>query len=458
MSAYVPHNYPLDKLEPGLNENAFYDPTNFTYPSGSYVCEVEVDPETGRTRVDRFTAVDDFGNIVNPMIVEGQVHGGLAQGLGQAMLEACVYDPESGQLLTGSYMDYTMPRADDLPSFTVDHTVTPCTHNPLGVKGCGEAGAIGSPPAFINALTDALGVRDIAMPATPERVWRVVNKVRLNRGGPTCTPSTTNVPSIVAATLAALQGDAHYLAGGQSLVQAMKLRLSTPARLVDLGGLADLKGIRVDAQRRHDRRDDDARRRGGLGRGAQGDPGAGRTGRRHRRPDGAQHGHDRRLDRQRRPRRLLSRRRCWALGATVRTNQRTIAADGFFTGLFETALEPGELITAVQFPDAEEGGLRQVQAAGLALRTGRRVRRARAPAACAWPSPAPKASVFREPALEAALTPKLHARGRQSGQGRRRRHQRRPAWLAGLPRRDDQRAWRRASLRLARSQPAALIR
>ena len=177
LTAYVPHNYPLDKLEPGLNENAFYDPTNFTYPSGTYVCEVEVDPETGKTRVERFTAVDDFGNIVNPMIVSGQVHGGIAQGLGQAMLEACVYDEESGQLLTGSYQDYAMPRADDLPNFTVDHTVTPCTHNPLGVKGCGEAGAIGSPPAFINALTDALGVRDIAMPATAERVWRAANGV-----------------------------------------------------------------------------------------------------------------------------------------------------------------------------------------------------------------------------------------------------------------------------------------
>jgi len=176
LTAYVPHNYPLDKLEPGLNENAFYDPTNFTYPAGSYVCEVEVDPETGRVRVDRFTAVDDFGNIVNPMIVQGQVHGGIAQGLGQAMLEGCRYDLESGQLLTGSYMDYCMPRADDLPNYQVDHTVTPCTHNPLGVKGCGEAGAIGSPPAYINALTDALGVRDIAMPATPERVWRAVNR------------------------------------------------------------------------------------------------------------------------------------------------------------------------------------------------------------------------------------------------------------------------------------------
>jgi aerobic carbon-monoxide dehydrogenase large subunit len=177
LTAYVPHNYPLDKLEPGLNENAFYDPTNFTYPAGSYVCEVEVDPETGKTTVEKFVAVDDFGNIVNPMIVSGQVHGGIAQGLGQAMMEGAVYDTASGQLLTGTYMDYTMPRADDLPSFTVDHTVTPCTHNPLGVKGCGEAGAIGSPPAFINALTDALGVKDIAMPATAEKVWRAANKI-----------------------------------------------------------------------------------------------------------------------------------------------------------------------------------------------------------------------------------------------------------------------------------------
>jgi carbon-monoxide dehydrogenase large subunit len=175
LTAYVPHNFPLDKLEPGLNENAFYDPTNFTYPAGSYVCEVEVDPETGKTTVEKFTAVDDFGNIVNPMIVAGQVHGGIGQGLGQAMMEGCVYDNESGQLLTGTYMDYAMPRADDLPSYQLDHTVTACTHNPLGVKGCGEAGAIGSPPAFINALTDALGVKDIAMPATAERVWRAAN-------------------------------------------------------------------------------------------------------------------------------------------------------------------------------------------------------------------------------------------------------------------------------------------
>lgn len=143
LAAYVPHNYPLDQIEPGLEETAFYDPSNFTYPAGAYGCEVEVDPETGKVEVLRFAAADDFGNVVNPMIVEGQVHGGLAQGIGQALMERCVYD-ETGQLQTGSYMDYAMPRAEDLPSFHVDHScVTPCTHNPLGVKGCGEAGAIG---------------------------------------------------------------------------------------------------------------------------------------------------------------------------------------------------------------------------------------------------------------------------------------------------------------------------
>ena len=178
LTAYVPHNYPLDKLEPGLDETAFYDPTNFTYPAGTHICELEVDPETGSTRIVNFTACDDFGNIVNPMIVEGQVHGGLAQGIGQALLEGCVYDRESGQLLTGSYQDYAMPRADDLPDFKVDTRVTACTHNPLGVKGCGEAGAIGAPAAVINALCDAIGAKDIEMPATAERVWRAVRAAR----------------------------------------------------------------------------------------------------------------------------------------------------------------------------------------------------------------------------------------------------------------------------------------
>ncbi|MGC2518662.1 MAG: xanthine dehydrogenase family protein molybdopterin-binding subunit [Burkholderiales bacterium] len=172
LAAYVPHNYPLDKLEPGLNENAFYDPANFTFPAGSYICEVEVDPETGKVKIDRWTAVDDFGKIINPMIVEGQVHGGLVQGIGQALTEGCHYDADSGQLVTGSFLDYCMPRADDVPTFKVGTKETACTHNPLGVKGCGEAGAIGAPVALMNALTDALGVRDLEMPATPQRIWR----------------------------------------------------------------------------------------------------------------------------------------------------------------------------------------------------------------------------------------------------------------------------------------------
>jgi aerobic carbon-monoxide dehydrogenase large subunit len=181
LAAYVPHNYPLDKLEPGLDETAFYDPTNFTFPAGTHICEVEVDPDTGAVSIVDFTACDDFGNIINPMIVEGQVHGGLAQGIGQALLERCVYDPESGQLLTGSYMDYAMPRADDLPSFKVSNTVTPCTHNPLGAKGCGEAGAIGSPAAVMNAVMDALapvGVTRLDMPASPHRVWQAIHAAR----------------------------------------------------------------------------------------------------------------------------------------------------------------------------------------------------------------------------------------------------------------------------------------
>ena len=180
LAAYVPHNYPLEDIEPGLEETAFYDPANFTYPSGAYGCEVEVDPETGKVEVVAFTAADDFGNIINPMIVEGQVHGGLAQGIGQALIENCAYD-DHGQLLSGSYMDYAMPRADDFPMFTVDHSsITPCTHNPLGVKGCGEAGAIGSPPALVNAVIDALqrgghDVTHIDMPLSSDRVWAAMN-------------------------------------------------------------------------------------------------------------------------------------------------------------------------------------------------------------------------------------------------------------------------------------------
>ena len=176
-TAYVPHNYPSQELEPGLDETAFYDPANFTYPSGAYVAEVEVDRDTGAVQLMNFTCADDFGRIINPMIVAGQVHGGLAQGIGQALYENTIYDKDA-QLVTGSFMDYCMPRADNLPSFTVDTHATLCTHNPLGVKGCGEAGAIGAPVAVINAVVDALaplGVTDLTMPATSEKVWRAIH-------------------------------------------------------------------------------------------------------------------------------------------------------------------------------------------------------------------------------------------------------------------------------------------
>ena len=177
MAAYIPHDYPQD-LEPGLEETAFYDPSNFTFPAGTHIAEVEIDPDTGMTEIVQWVAVDDFGKIINPMVVEGQVHGGIAQGVGQALFENCVYDADSGQLVTGSFMDYCMPRSDDLPSFKVATIETPCPHNPLGVKGCGEAGAIAAPAALMNAITDALGHEEIAMPASPEVVWRAVQSRR----------------------------------------------------------------------------------------------------------------------------------------------------------------------------------------------------------------------------------------------------------------------------------------
>jgi len=170
LGAYTGHGFPTSEIEPGLKENAFYDPLNFTFPSGCHISEVEIDPETGVTQIAQFVAVDDFGVIVNPRIGEGQGHGGNAQGSGQALFEAAHYD-ETGQLLTGSFMDYCMPRADDMPDFNLGFTQTDCPSNPMGMKGCGEAGSITSPPAIINAITDALGVRDIKMPANPARVW-----------------------------------------------------------------------------------------------------------------------------------------------------------------------------------------------------------------------------------------------------------------------------------------------
>jgi len=176
LAAYVPHNYPIEELEPGLDETAFYDPKNFTFPGGCHICEVEIDRDTGTVQVVNMVAVDDVGRVVNPMIVEGQVQGGLAQGIGQALMENAVYDSEA-QLVTGSFMDYQMPRAHDFPQMVTSTENTLCTHNPLGSKGVGETGAIGCPPSVINAVVDALreyGVRHLDMPATPQKIWSII--------------------------------------------------------------------------------------------------------------------------------------------------------------------------------------------------------------------------------------------------------------------------------------------
>ncbi len=175
LNAYIAHKFTGAQLEPGLKEGAFYDPTNFTFPAGCHICEVEIDPDTGHVDIAGWAAVDDFGTVINPMIVEGQVHGGVAQGVGQALLEGAVYDT-NGQLVSGSFMDYSMPRAENLPDLKVGTTTTKCPSNPLGIKGCGEAGAIAAPAAVINAITDAIGSEDLAMPATPQAVWAAIRR------------------------------------------------------------------------------------------------------------------------------------------------------------------------------------------------------------------------------------------------------------------------------------------
>jgi carbon-monoxide dehydrogenase large subunit len=177
LNAYIAHKFSGQELEPGLKETSFYDPTNFTFPAGCHICEVEVDADTGKTDIVNWTAVDDFGTVINPMIVEGQVHGGIAQGVGQALLEGAIYDKD-GQLVTGSLMDYTMPRAHDLPSFKVETTETKAPSNPLGIKGCGEAGAIAAPAAVINAITDAIGSEALSMPATANAVWSALQRAK----------------------------------------------------------------------------------------------------------------------------------------------------------------------------------------------------------------------------------------------------------------------------------------
>jgi carbon-monoxide dehydrogenase large subunit len=175
-AAFNPAQYPPG-LEPGFAESGHFTPSTPTFPNGCHVCEVEIDPETGGIAILRYLVVDDFGVVVNPLLLKGQVHGGIAQGVGQAMLERVVYDPDSGQLVTGTLSDYALPRAEDLPALEFSWNVVPCLTNPLGIKGAGEAGAIGAPPALVNAVVDALselGIEHLDMPLTPERVWRAV--------------------------------------------------------------------------------------------------------------------------------------------------------------------------------------------------------------------------------------------------------------------------------------------
>ena len=179
LEAHVAKNLPPDTT-PGLEATHFFEPSNFTYPFGAHIAVVEVDADTGEIDIQRYVCVDDIGNIINPLLVAGQVHGGIAQGLGQALYEGAVYD-DSGQLLTGSFMDYAVPKITQMPHFETDHTVTPSPVNPMGVKGVGEAGTIGSTPCMVNAVVDALspfGVKDIEMPLTPNRVWQAIQDAK----------------------------------------------------------------------------------------------------------------------------------------------------------------------------------------------------------------------------------------------------------------------------------------
>jgi carbon-monoxide dehydrogenase large subunit len=179
LAAYIAHNLP-DGMEPGLDATTFFDPPNWTYPFGTHIAVVEIDPETGHVRLDRYVAVDDVGNVINPMIVDGMLHGGIAQGIGQALWEEARYD-ENAQLITGSMLEYALPKADQLPNFETERTVTPSPSNPLGVKGAGEAGAIASPAAIANAVIDALapfGIRHLDMPYTPQKVWEAIHAAK----------------------------------------------------------------------------------------------------------------------------------------------------------------------------------------------------------------------------------------------------------------------------------------
>jgi aerobic carbon-monoxide dehydrogenase large subunit len=174
-AAFLAKNLPPG-LEPGLEASSFFEPENFTFPFGAHIVAVEIDRDTGRVAIKQYVAVDDCGPLINPLLVEGQVQGGIAHSIGQALFEQTVYD-ENGQLLTGEFMDYALPRAEDIPEYVLGHTITPSPANPLGIKGVGEAGTIGATPAIANAVVDALeplGVKHLDLPLTPERVWRAI--------------------------------------------------------------------------------------------------------------------------------------------------------------------------------------------------------------------------------------------------------------------------------------------
>jgi len=181
-AAFQPAQLPPG-VEPGLYETGTFAPPSDTWPNGCHVCEVEVDPDTGTVVLARYTIVDDVGTVINPLTLKGQIHGGIAQGIGQALMEQIVYDQESGQLLTGSFMDYAMPRAADFCDIVIESNPVPTKLNPLGAKGAGEAGTVGALPVVVNAVMDALaplGVRELDMPASPERVWRAIRAARVS--------------------------------------------------------------------------------------------------------------------------------------------------------------------------------------------------------------------------------------------------------------------------------------
>ena len=391
-NAYLAHKFDGQELEPGLKESAFWDPKNFTYPAGVHICELEIDPQTGVVTIDRWTAVDDFGKLINPMIVEGQVHGGVAHGIGQALMEGAHYD-DDGQLLTASYMDYCMPRADNLPSFKVDTIETPCPSNPLGIKGCGEAGAIASPPAVINAITDARrprgrdDARDRAgrlarraegrRSSAPRNDWR---RPRAASPDPSFGDFSMYAfeyhrPHTLSGALADLaKPDAKALAGGMTLLPTMKQRLAAPSAVIELKDVPELSGISrsgddlvIGAMTRHVEVASNATVKGAIAALA---TLAGGIGDAHVRNRGTIGGslanNDPAADY---PAAAL------ALGGDLRHQQAAHRGRRLFQGRVRDrartrrAHHPGEL------PDPAKGGLYEIRQPRLALRAGRRVRR-----------------------------------------------------------------------------------